>query len=220
MPHWLDGVSKILESDSENLRELATIAGLDPSDLYAYVDLSGCDLRGQDLRGMDFTGSRIEACLIDSLTQIDAEYDPRNKKIYKKIKISRPLLNLINIEASNRRYNYAIWHAKSLCESGSRLLHFERFRSTVREVYSRSDLSEFYRPSKGNRFYVRKIQLSLGTDVFINEYMSEIDESSRYPLIMFCAMLHTYHVSLDDFENGVSALLNQQKHRARDMCEF
>src|SRR3546814_5185862 len=85
MKHWLDGVEKILRSESKDLKHLASLAGVDPRTLFRYADLSQCDIRGQDLRGLDFTGAILSGAYFDDQTLIDAEFDPRNgqKRYYK-----------------------------------------------------------------------------------------------------------------------------------------
>lgn len=51
-PHWLDSVADVLRAETGDFRELAKIAGEDPTTLYIGTSLDGADLRGQDLRGM------------------------------------------------------------------------------------------------------------------------------------------------------------------------
>jgi formylglycine-generating enzyme required for sulfatase activity len=55
MAHWLDKVVEIMEAKTDDLRELARIAGYDPADFYRGTPMNGADLRGQDLTGMEFT---------------------------------------------------------------------------------------------------------------------------------------------------------------------
>jgi hypothetical protein len=57
MPHWLDKVVVLLESETANLRELALLAGEDPRTFYLGVDLSRLDLGDQDTTGMQFSGT-------------------------------------------------------------------------------------------------------------------------------------------------------------------
>jgi hypothetical protein len=49
------GVAEVLAADTDDLRQLAIIAGLDPATMYIGTVMDGCDVRGQDLRGMQFT---------------------------------------------------------------------------------------------------------------------------------------------------------------------
>ena len=77
MSHWSDRVEKVLLSRTNDLRELARIAGFDAETLYVGQSLAGCDLRGQDLRGIDLTGCNFDRAILDSTTKIDLRFDPR-----------------------------------------------------------------------------------------------------------------------------------------------
>jgi hypothetical protein len=57
MSHWLDIVVKLLQSDTNNLRELARIAGADPRTFYRGIDSRKLDLDGQNIEGIEFSNS-------------------------------------------------------------------------------------------------------------------------------------------------------------------
>ena len=75
-PHWLDGVAKVLRANTDDLRELAKIGGVDPRTAYVGTKLDGTDLRGQDLRGMVFTDIDLSRVKHDARTRIDPEQLP------------------------------------------------------------------------------------------------------------------------------------------------
>jgi hypothetical protein len=54
MPHWLDRVATLLQTQTSDLRELARIAGADPRTFYRGTILSDLDVAGQDIDGMEF----------------------------------------------------------------------------------------------------------------------------------------------------------------------
>src|SRR3546814_10166033 len=139
MKHWLDGVEKILRSESKDLKHLASLAGVDPRTLFRYAALSKCDLRGQDLRGLDFTGAILSGAYFDDQTLIDAEFDPRNgQKRYYKFLVSSNIVKLVNSEAEKRGYTYAIWYVKSLFETCKRRSeeHTYELQSLMRISYA------------------------------------------------------------------------------------
>lgn len=70
-PHWLSGVAEILRAETDDLRELARIGGVDPRTAYIGTRLDGVDLRGQDLRGMLFTDLDLARVQHDAETKID-----------------------------------------------------------------------------------------------------------------------------------------------------
>lgn len=72
-PHWLDGVARVLRADTDDLRELARIGGVDPHTAYVGTRLDGADLRGQDLRGMVFTDLDLSRVKHDAGTRIDPD---------------------------------------------------------------------------------------------------------------------------------------------------
>jgi hypothetical protein len=64
-------ITRIVESESFQLKELAEIAGLDPEYVLRYGDLRGLDFRGQDLRGIDLANVDLSQCIVDSFTCLD-----------------------------------------------------------------------------------------------------------------------------------------------------
>lgn len=68
---WLEGVSRILRSETGDLRELARIGGADPTTLYIGTSLDGVDIRGQDLRGMALPNLDVRKVRRDSKTLLD-----------------------------------------------------------------------------------------------------------------------------------------------------
>lgn len=68
---WLDGVARVLEADTGDLRALAEIGGADPRTLYIGTNLDGVDVRGQDLRGMALPGLNLDRARSDAATQLD-----------------------------------------------------------------------------------------------------------------------------------------------------
>ena len=68
----MDGLFRALELETDDLRQLAEAAGLDPEWAYADVDMTGADLRGQDLRGMVLYIPDPSKVLMDEKTRLDA----------------------------------------------------------------------------------------------------------------------------------------------------
>jgi hypothetical protein len=56
MPYWLDKVVQILQADTDDLRELAKLAGANPQTFYRGINPADLDLNGQDITGMEFSG--------------------------------------------------------------------------------------------------------------------------------------------------------------------
>lgn len=71
--HWLTSVAKVLRADTDDLRELARIGGVDPRTAYIGTRMDGADLRGQDLRGMLFTDLDLTRTQFDKATLIDPD---------------------------------------------------------------------------------------------------------------------------------------------------
>lgn len=72
--HWLDKAADLLVAPTDNLRDLAVLAGGDPRTFYRHTSLDGCDLRGQDLSGMEFTTLGQGHILVDESTKFDPQY--------------------------------------------------------------------------------------------------------------------------------------------------
>lgn len=64
----LDGVQTILQSESSNLRDLASLSGRDPFTFYRGADLTGLDLSGQDLTGLNFERANLRSSNLDHVT--------------------------------------------------------------------------------------------------------------------------------------------------------
>lgn len=72
MEHWLDRVLLLLQADTDNLRELAEIAGGDPRTFYRAINISDVDIKGQNIDGMEFAQSdRIKKADKAHLTILD-----------------------------------------------------------------------------------------------------------------------------------------------------
>jgi len=68
--HWLDKVVEILNADTNDLRQLARIAGYNPKNFYRWTSMDGADLRGQDLTGMKFARLDLSKVKVDSNTRV------------------------------------------------------------------------------------------------------------------------------------------------------
>lgn len=58
MNHWLDNAAKLLNAETDDLRELAQMVGADPRDFYRNIDIVRLTTAGQNLDGMTFANSR------------------------------------------------------------------------------------------------------------------------------------------------------------------
>lgn len=67
MAHWLDKVVELLQANTTDLRELARLAGADPSTFYRGIDPSTLDLEGQDIEGISFSDADDTAELLQTL---------------------------------------------------------------------------------------------------------------------------------------------------------
>lgn len=66
MAHWLDIVVDLFKADTKDLRELARIAGGDPTTFYRGVEPAELDLEDQDIDGIEFSSSEaFMGALID-----------------------------------------------------------------------------------------------------------------------------------------------------------
>ncbi|MEP0802726.1 pentapeptide repeat-containing protein [Funiculus sociatus] len=57
-------IQRIVEAQTDNLDQLATIAGLNLSEDFAEADLRGADLRGGNLRGADLRGTDLKGAAL------------------------------------------------------------------------------------------------------------------------------------------------------------
>jgi hypothetical protein len=57
MPHWLDKVIDLLKADTNDLRELARIAGGDPAIFYKGIELQDLEWEDQNIEEMEFSSS-------------------------------------------------------------------------------------------------------------------------------------------------------------------
>jgi pentatricopeptide repeat protein len=71
MTHWLDDVVKLLESESNDFRELALLVKGDPRTFYRGTRITMSDQQGQDMTGMEFEKSDED----DDLDPSDYDYD-------------------------------------------------------------------------------------------------------------------------------------------------
>lgn len=67
----MTAVAAVLRAETNDLRELASIGGADPTTLFVGTSMVGVDIRGQDLRGMTFSNLDPATVLMDETTQID-----------------------------------------------------------------------------------------------------------------------------------------------------
>jgi hypothetical protein len=74
LPHWLSKVVDLLQVETADLRELATLAGGNPKTFYRGARLNGVDLTGQDLSGMEFTDLHAANVALDGNTKLDSRY--------------------------------------------------------------------------------------------------------------------------------------------------
>lgn len=191
MPHWLDGIAKILNSSSVDLKHLASIAGVDPTYIYRYSDLSKCDLRGQDLRGLDLTGANLQGALIDTRTKIDPDFDPRIKdRQYIRVRANRILIGIINSQASYHHYTYAIWYAKNMCERSSSLMKWDNhFISIIDYISSEPSMENFYDCRSKDSHYIKHVHIYGTNWENINKNLSGFQEEDRFSVSVLSMIL-------------------------------
>lgn len=64
MAHWLDKVIDLLQAQTDDLRELARIAGANPETFYLGIDPTQLDIAGQDLTGIEFSRAEAETKIV------------------------------------------------------------------------------------------------------------------------------------------------------------
>ena len=70
---WEDKVVELLCAHTIDLRELAYLAGADPTTFYIGARFNGADLRGQDLRGMNLEPDALSGAIMDENTLVEAD---------------------------------------------------------------------------------------------------------------------------------------------------
>lgn len=65
MSDWEERVLAVLRAETSDLRELALIAGADPTTFYRDANFRNCDLRGENLAGFDLTHAKMDGTLLD-----------------------------------------------------------------------------------------------------------------------------------------------------------
>ena len=70
----VDKLRAIVESETDDLRTLAKLAGGHPSSFYRGVNFDGVDLREENLSGFDLTGSSFSRTVYDNTTIVDEKF--------------------------------------------------------------------------------------------------------------------------------------------------
>lgn len=209
MAHWLDGVAKILKSPELDIIKLAQLAGVDPTYVYQYADLSQCDLRGQDLRKIDLTGAVIEGALLDSATRLDRKVDPRiNSKGYFFFKVNARLVRYVNSEAHHAGYTYAVWFAKYIFEMSYNIKDLAQFKEFMDELYE-LNVEEFFSINNA-RSLRRSVQMPNYIKNWVQEFnYKELNDESYSFLILSCILFRLrYHSS--SIANAIENLVERE----------
>lgn len=72
-----ENVPKIAEAKTRNLKELAKLAGADPTSFYIGADFRKVDISGQNLEGLDLTNAQFAGVIADSATVVDRRFRPK-----------------------------------------------------------------------------------------------------------------------------------------------
>ena len=70
----VDKLRAIVESDDDDLRTLARVAGGHPGSFFRGANFNDADLRGQDLRGFNLEAATFERARVDRHTKADRKY--------------------------------------------------------------------------------------------------------------------------------------------------
>ena len=189
LAHWLDGVARVLMTPDSDMRNLASVAGCSPKDLYEYCDLTECDLRGQDLRGLSFEGANLEGAVLDNKTLVDAEFDPRLKAPeYFSFRANKKLLQLLNSQAYTTKSTYAVWFVKWLFD----LMYISRQSKIVRDISDSIldlQLDNFYSSGTRHDSVRRRVKIPSHLRKFAREFPEEVDEKDRPSFILLVALI-------------------------------
>jgi len=96
MPHWLEVVVTLLQSNTTDLRKLAILAGGNPETFYIGTDLEGLDLDDQDFTNMDFGAEQNARLLVKMLKKVYREQAISNRET-SYFKGSKQLLHALSI---------------------------------------------------------------------------------------------------------------------------
>jgi hypothetical protein len=106
MAHWLETVVKLLLASTNDLRELARIAGADPKTFYIGIDPRTLDTTDQDISDMEFSRSEEIASSFQTFTietrQVIA------KKIRKTARQEERIAMILDMIVQDRPYGLAI----------------------------------------------------------------------------------------------------------------
>ncbi len=127
MNNWLSKVESILSADTSDLRELADIAGVDPSKLYRDVNFRDADLRGQNLVGVDLSHADLSKCSLSSeqyeLLEDNASLRKMRPKIAKPVslqeKVREPVRETYLVHAANLLIGVAAFVAAPTIGAGA-----------------------------------------------------------------------------------------------------
>jgi hypothetical protein len=115
--HWLAGVARILRADTDDLRELARLGGVDPRTAYIGTRLEGVDLRGQDLRGMLFSDLDLAHVRHDAETLIDPDQLAQPSRLdVGSVFIASPLMVEDPLVGFLTGYGAKVFHSKQAAE--------------------------------------------------------------------------------------------------------
>lgn len=115
--HWLAGVARILRADTDDLRELARLGGVDPRTAYIGTRLEGVDLRGQDLRGMLFSDLDLAHVRHDAETLIDPDQLAQPSRLdVGSVFIASPLMAEDPLVGFLTGYGAKVFHSKQAAE--------------------------------------------------------------------------------------------------------
>lgn len=106
--HWLDKIVTLFEAETNDLKELARLTGLNPNYFYVGTNISGADIRGQDLRGMSFTDLDLSQVKYDDSTKLDylEELDFINK--IKELEVRTKIISINKMRRQEERAVFAI----------------------------------------------------------------------------------------------------------------
>jgi hypothetical protein len=189
MPHWLDGVARVLMSPELDLRKLAEIGGADATYLYQFSDLSRCDLRGQKLGGLDFTGAVLEGAALDRITEIDSKFDPRlHEAQYYRFRVNRNLLRLLNAEALSTGYTYAVWSVKWLFDLIYQYRDYDRYKE-IRDSVKELHLDHLFICEIRSEYAIRRIKIPYTVQTHLNKPPSDLTKHSFPSFLLLCALI-------------------------------
>ncbi|MFD1786632.1 hypothetical protein ACFSC3_03505 [Sphingomonas floccifaciens] len=105
-------ICRIIRADSNQIRDLAAVAGIPLSDIFKFSSISGLDLRNQDLSGIDISKINFEGAILDGSTKFSSEMRPITNRTKLRAQIEDSIVDAkpgLDIKAVTKQFLDAIY---------------------------------------------------------------------------------------------------------------